>query len=62
MVFSQSTGARERINGRVCWVITSVMTFREVYQAHRMALEGKAIGLDDHEVTRELLDSAEGES
>ena len=43
-------------------MVTSVMTFREVYQAHRMALEGKAIGLDDQEVTQELLDSAEGES
>lgn len=39
-------------------MITSVMTFREVYQVHRMALEGKAIGLEDHEATQEFVDSA----
>lgn len=26
---------------------TSVLTFREVYAAHKRALEGKAIGLDE---------------
>jgi hypothetical protein len=34
---------------RACWAVTSVTTFREVYKAHKCALETKAIRLDDRE-------------
>jgi hypothetical protein len=34
---------------RACWAVTSATTFREVYKAHKYALETKAIRLDDQE-------------
>jgi len=55
------------VDGRVCWVITSVMTFREVYQVHKSAVASKAIGLEEQpeadkeeSVTHEYRDGEEG--